>query len=107
MSGRTLQNSIRRIVAQIVALARPRKVILFGSATSGRVGADGDIDFLIVVPDGNRPEEVQDRLNMGIRRKPKPCDFLVTTSSVLRRHRRNPGLIYASILREGKEVYGG
>jgi hypothetical protein len=32
-------------------------------------------------------------------------DVLVATPSVLERHRDNPGLIYRTILEEGREVY--
>jgi len=100
-----LQRNIRQIVDQIVTLTHPRRVILFGSSTSGRIREDSDLDFLVVVPRGAKTEELTDRLNMGIRSRPMPCDFMVVTDLVLNKNRNNPGLIYGEILSEGREVY--
>jgi len=105
MKQAELQRSIAQIVDQVVNLARPLRVVLFGSAVTGRVGPDSDLDFLIVVPENQRPEDVVDRLYTGVRTKPMPCDFLVVTSSALKRNRRKRGLIYSEILKHGREVY--
>ena len=105
MNRAHLRRSIRQVVDQVVALAHPQRVILFGSAASGRVEEDSDLDFLVVVSENDRPDELTDRLNMGIRHRPMPCDFMVVTESVLDRQRDNPGLIYGEILTQGREVY--
>ena len=105
MKRAQLRRNIRQIVDQVVALVQPRRVILFGSAASGRVGEDSDLDFLVVVPENARPEELTDRLNMGIRNRLMPCDFMVVTESVLDKNRDNPGLVYGEILTQGREVY--
>lgn len=100
-----LKRNIRQVVDQIVELVHPQRVILFGSAASGHVSGDSDLDFLVVVPESERPEAITDRLNMEIRDRPMPCDFMVVTPSTLKRNRKNPGLIYGAILDEGREVY--
>ena len=41
---------IQEIVRRILTVAKPDKVILFGSAASGRMTRDSDIDLLIVEP---------------------------------------------------------
>lgn len=41
---------IQKLVDQIVARFRPRKIILFGSYASGHPTADSDVDLLAVVP---------------------------------------------------------
>ena len=105
MNRARLRRNIRQVVDQVVELANPRRVILFGSAASGNVEEDSDLDFLVVVSENDRPDELTDRLNMGIRHRPMPCDFMVVTESVLDRQRDNPGLIYGEILTQGREVY--
>jgi len=100
-----LQHSIAQVVDRVVELVNPLKIILFGSAVTGHVGADSDLDLLVLVPDGQRLDEVADRLNTGIRPRPMPCDFVVATPSLLRKHRRTSGLVYAEILDHGREVY--
>jgi len=105
MTQAQLQSNIREVVDQVVALAHPVRIVLFGSATTGRVDEDSDLDFLVVVPEDERTDEITDRLNMQLRNRPMPCDFMVVTQSVLDRQSNNPGLIYGDILAHGKEVY--
>jgi uncharacterized protein len=102
-----MQRGVRQVLTQVVSLARPTRVILFGSAVEGRVGPDSDLDFLVVVPDGRNVRKVTDRLNVGVRGRPMPCDFVVVTPSILRRHRNRPGMVYGEILERGREVYAG
>ena len=105
MNKSNLQRSIRQVVDRVVTLAHPLRIVLFGSAVEGKTGRDSDLDFLVVIPEGHRSDAIADRLNIGVRPRPMPCDFVVVTPSILRRHRHNPGLVYAEILERGKEVY--
>ena len=43
--------TIREIVRRILAVAKPDKIILFGSAAAGEMTRDSDVDLLIVEPD--------------------------------------------------------
>ena len=107
MKARSLGNSVRQIVEQIVELAHPLRIVLFGSAARGKTGPDSDLDFLVVVSGRQRAEDVTDRLNTGIRQRPMPCDFVVVTESALKKHGNTPGLVYAEILKRGRVVYAG
>ena len=40
---------LRDIIARVVQIAHPRRLILFGSAARGEMGPDSDIDLLVVV----------------------------------------------------------
>ena len=42
---------IAEIVRRILAVAKPDKIIMFGSAATGQMTHDSDIDLLIVEPD--------------------------------------------------------
>ena len=107
MTRTDIQRGVRQVLTQVVNLARPQRVILFGSAVEGRVGPDSDLDFLVVVKDGRNIRQVTDRLNVGVHSRPMPCDFVVVTPSILRKHRRTPGMVYDEILEHGREVYAG
>jgi predicted nucleotidyltransferase len=41
-----------RLVRRTVDIARPHKIILFGSAARGEMKPGSDIDVLVVVPNG-------------------------------------------------------
>lgn len=105
MKRSQLRRNIKQIVDQVVTLAHPRRIILFGSAATGDFDQDSDLDFLVVVAEADRSDELIDRLNMEIRPRPMPCDFMVVTESALERQLGNPGLIYGDIMAQGREVY--
>ena len=105
MNKSRLQQSVAAIVRQIVALAHPQRILLFGSAAKGKWRPDSDLDLLIVVDDSQQPDSILDLLNTRVRRTEVPCDFLVATTSTLQRQRGNPGLVYGAILKEGRVVY--
>lgn len=105
MNKRNLQYIITQVVDQIVTLSHPLKVILFGSAVNGKTTRDSDLDFMVVIPNRQKIDEITDVLNTGIRNRPMPCDFVVVTPYLLNKHRKTPGFIYSEILNNGREVY--
>jgi len=86
-SGNSIEHWLGNVVPQIVKQAAPLRVLLFGSAVRNPGGIVNDLDFLVIVPDRNRPSRIMDLLNSKVRNKPVPCDFLVATPSVLRTRR--------------------
>ncbi len=100
-----IQDAVRGVVDGIVKHSDPERIVLFGSAALDPSGTVNDLDFLVVVRDSQTPAAVMDKLNLNIRHKPIPCDFLVVTPSILRKHKGDSGSIYAAALREGREVY--
>jgi predicted nucleotidyltransferase len=52
------ESLVNEIVKRILSVATPEKIILFGSATTGQMTRDSDIDLLIVESDpGDRRKE--------------------------------------------------
>ena len=96
---------IEQLVARIIELVQPLRIILFGSAARGEMGPDSDIDVLVVMPEGVHRRRTAQLLYRQIRGLGVPFDILVATPDDLERHKDNIGLIYQSILAEGREVY--
>jgi predicted nucleotidyltransferase len=101
------QAALDRLVERIVEAVHPLRIVLFGSAARGDMGASSDLDLLVVMPDGTHRRRTTQRLYRCVKGIGVPFDILVTTPSFLERHRQNPGLVYRTILEEGKTVYGG
>lgn len=99
------EEQLRSLIAQIVATVRPLRVILFGSAARGLAEAASDFDLLIVMPEGTHRRHTAERLYRTITDVTIPFDLLVATPSDLERHRDNPGLIYRTVLEEGRTLY--
>lgn len=69
--------TLRQIVAQIVNLARPDQVILFGSAATGEMTADSDIDLLVIEPQVSDTRQEALRLRDALEDIPWPIDVIV------------------------------
>ncbi|VGO21832.1 nucleotidyltransferase domain-containing protein [Pontiella sulfatireligans] len=93
------------LVRQIVQLAHPVKVFLFGSAVRGAMTADSDIDLLVVMPDGTHRRHTAQRLYCEISNIKTAFDLVVATPSDLERHGADSSLIYQTVLKEGKLLY--
>ena len=83
----------------------PLRIVLFGSAVREQAGPDSDVDLLIVMPDGAHRRHTAQHLYQVISGVAIPFDLVVATPSDLEKHRNNPGLVYQSILEEGRTIY--
>lgn len=100
-----LPPGVDAIIGRIINSVHPLRIILFGSAARGGMTSDSDIDVLVVMPDGIHRLKTARYLYQQMLGIGRPVDIVVTTPSVLERHKDNPGLIYRSVLAEGREVY--
>ena len=96
---------IESLVQSIVEAVHPLKIILFGSYARGKANAESDIDVLVVMPDGIHCRLTAQLLYRQIRGLGVPFDILVATPSALEKHKDNIGLIYRTVLKEGREIY--
>ena len=97
--------TIQRLVQRIVTEVNPLRIILFGSAATDQMQPDSDIDLLVVMPEGVHRRRIAQLLYQRIRGIARPFDIIVATPSDLEKHQDNIGLIYRTILQEGREVY--
>jgi len=99
------RHRIEELVNRIVETVHPLRVLVFGSAALGEAGPQSDIDLLVVMPEGVHRRRTAQELYRRIRGTGVPFDILVATPSDLEKHRNNIGLIYRTVLNEGREVY--
>jgi predicted nucleotidyltransferase len=96
---------VEELVGRIVDAIHPERIILFGSAARGEMTADSDIDVLVVVPDGVHRRKAAGYLRHRMIGFCYPVDIQVATPSLLQRHRDTIGLIYRTVLSEGRDIY--
>lgn len=97
--------AIESLVQSIVEAIHPLKIILFGSYARGKTSSDSDIDVLVVMPEGVHCRRTAQLLYRQIKGLGVPFDILVATPSDLEKHKDNIGLIYRTVLQEGREIY--
>jgi len=83
---------IGEIVRRILSVAQPDRIILFGSAATGDMTRDSDIDLLIVEPDTSDQRNEYVRISKALWDIDYPIDIL---------------FIAAQWFEESKDVIGG
>jgi predicted nucleotidyltransferase len=75
------QTLLDEVVRRVLTVARPERIILFGSAATGQMTEDSDLDLLVVEPE---PADTRDR-SVRIRRAlgdvRYPVDVIVMSSA--------------------------
>jgi predicted nucleotidyltransferase len=93
------------LVRRLVAAVQPTRIILFGSAARGEMHEDSDLDVLVVVPDDRPHRATWNQAYKSLSRLGYPKDILVVSESILDQYAGSPGLIYAQVIQEGREIY--
>jgi len=96
--------SIESLVQNVVETVLSLKIILFGSYARDTVNPKSDIDVLVVMPEGVHCRRIAQLLYRKISGLGTPFDILVTTPCVLEKHKDNIGLIYRTMLKEGRGI---
>jgi predicted nucleotidyltransferase len=96
---------LHELVQRIVSAVRPLRVILFGSAARGEMSADSDLDVLVIMPDGTHRRHTTERLQRQFLGLSYGIDVVVATPADLTKYAHSTGLIYRTILEEGRELY--
>jgi predicted nucleotidyltransferase len=97
---------VQAVVQRLIQVARPKKIILFGSYVRGEVTRDSDLDALVVTSgDVESPRRESLRLRNSVSDINMPMDILVVPSSRFEMLREKIGLIYREADRHGRVVY--
>jgi predicted nucleotidyltransferase len=67
---------IGEIVRRVLSVARPQKIVLFGSAATGNMTRDSDIDLLIIEAEPFNRREEYVRIRRALRGMGFPFDIL-------------------------------
>ena len=68
---------VREIARRILQVARPVRIILFGSAATGTMTKDSDIDVLVVEPSLKDPRQESVAIRQSLRGLGFPFDVMV------------------------------
>ena len=96
---------VQDVVARIVDVAAPVRIVLFGSAARDEAGAHSDLDVLVVVRPGTHRRRTAQRIYRALLGVGHAVDVIVVTEEDLERHKDNAGMIIGTALGEGRELY--
>ncbi len=83
---------IQEIVRRVLGVAKPDRIILFGSAATGRMTRDSDVDLLVVEPSPSNSREERLRIADSLDDLGVPFDVFV---------------IATERFEESKNIFGG
>ena len=90
---------------RIRAVVEPKKVILFGSAARGEMGANSDLDLLVVVPSGLHRRQTAQNIYRNLIGLGFAADIVVVTEDDVLRYKDHQGMVIKPALEEGKVLY--
>jgi predicted nucleotidyltransferase len=96
---------VAEIVQRILSVAKPDRIILFGSAATGGMTRDSDIDLLIVeaAPGNTRQESV--RIDATLSGLGHPCDVIVISTQWFEASKNVIGGIAYPANKYGRVIY--
>ena len=104
-TGRVAEETIEEIVRRILSVARPDRVILFGSAAIGRMTPDSDIDLLVLERDVQDGRQEAGRIRKALAGMLSPFDVVVMNSERFEETRDVIGGIAWPAARYGRVIY--
>jgi predicted nucleotidyltransferase len=96
---------IAEIVRRILTAIQPDRIILFGSAATGEMTKDSDIDLLIVEPDTKEKRSEYVRIIKSLRGLGYPFDILFITTEWFEDSKELVGGIARPANKYGKVIY--
>ncbi len=95
---------LNSIVRQVVSVASPEKIILFGSRAKGNNGDESDYDICVLKRGIRKRRVIAQKIYRGLNVMAS-VDVIVYTPDGFERNKTNPFLIYNEIDRNGIVVY--
>ena len=105
MDKNTLDKILQETLQRILEVAKPKKVILFGSAARGSMGANSDIDLLVVVPSGVHRRRTAQNIYQNMIGVGFAADIVVVTEDDVERYGNRPGMVIMQAVDEGRILY--
>lgn len=105
-SNRTLdEKTLQAIVKRIVEVAKPEKIIMFGSAARGEMGPHSDVDLLVVKRGEFHRGHLVEEIYMNLIGVGQAVDVVVVTPEEIEKYKDRMALVIYPAVREGKIVY--
>lgn len=105
MSAFAIKDILDETLKRILTVVKPKKVILFGSAVRGEMGANSDIDLLVVVPSGLHRRRTAQKIYRNMIGVGFAADIVVVTEDDIERYAENNGMVIRPALEEGEVLY--
>ena len=102
--ARVSRKVLNKIVRRVVKIAKPEKIIMFGSAARDEMGPNSDVDLLVVMETDEQALHAAARISAAIDH-PFPLDILVFKPSELKASLERKGVFATVVMAKGIVVH--
>src|SRR3972149_9306275 len=99
------ENILKETVKRILQVVQAKKIILFGSAATGKIHINSDIDLLVVIPSGMHRRNTAQKIYRNMIGVGFAADIIVVTEDDIEKFKNNIGMVIQPALKEGKLLY--
>jgi predicted nucleotidyltransferase len=99
------EDTLAEIVHRIVEVARPEKILLFGSGARDELGPHSDLDLLVIKAGPVHRGRLTEEIYMNLIGAGHAVDAILVTPEDVERYADSDMLVIAPALREGKVIY--
>ncbi len=96
---------LNEVVRRVLTVARPDRIILFGSAATGQMTKDSDLDLLIVEPETPNTHERRVAIRRAVGDVGYPVDVILMRTERFERTKRFIGGIAYPANKYGRVIY--
>lgn len=100
-----MNTDLEEVVRRITEVVHPQRIVLFGSASTGRLGPDSDLDLMVVMKGHVHRRQIAQKIYRNLIGIRTPVDIVVVTTIDIEQHRSRTGSVIGQALHEGLEVY--
>jgi len=97
--------TLAELVRRVVEVARPDRIVLFGSAARGEMGPDSDLDILVVKSGVEHRRRLAQDIYMNLIGVGMGVDVIVLTPEDIEAQKESVGSIVGPALDEGRVIY--
>lgn len=99
------EKALEAIIQRIVEVAKPEKIIMFGSAARNQMGPNSDVDLLVVKRGQFHRGHLTEEIYMNLIGVGQAVDVIVVTPEEVERYKDSAALVIYPAVREGRVVY--
>jgi len=96
---------LSEIKRRIIETTHPLKIILFGSAESGEMRSNSDLDILVVMPSGVHRRNTAKSIYRSLVGVGFAVDVVVVTEQDIEDYKDNIGMVIKPALEQGRLIY--
>ncbi len=81
------REKLEEIIRRVVQVARPERIILFGSAARGQMGSNSDVDLLVIKKGEFHQGRLTGEIHMSLHGVGQAVDVIVVTPEQVEKYR--------------------